>query len=140
MSSQCIAVVRDWAAQSGGADIADFNGPDYSPDCGPAGAIDLSQATGWGSTTGNDDGDTTNVFVPKYVVVELPKTLDISEFGVDPSMTCGDGGSASTGDYSIETSPDGDTGAPVASLGTSAGVPQASQTRPTTCSAQATID
>ena len=28
---------------------------------------------------------------------------------MDPSATCGDGGSASTGDYRIETSPDGIT-------------------------------
>jgi hypothetical protein len=33
---------------------------------------------------------------------------------VDPSATCGDGGSASTGQYSIETSTDGSTWTPAA--------------------------
>ncbi len=28
-------VRRDWAASSGGASIADFNGPDFGPACGP---------------------------------------------------------------------------------------------------------
>ena len=101
---------RDWAASSGGASIVDFTGPDYTDSgCGPEGAIDLSQATGWGSTTGGNDAPLTNVFVPKYITVELPEAVDIDHFGVDPSATCGDGGSASTGDYKIETSPDGTT-------------------------------
>ncbi|MGD9961560.1 M36 family metallopeptidase [Nocardioides sp.] len=103
------AVRRDWAASSGGASIADFNGPDFSPACGPDLAIDGSQAAGWGSTTGDDEGTPTNVFVPKYIVVDLGQPVDVSEFAVDPSATCGDGGSASTGDYQIETSPDGTT-------------------------------
>ena len=102
-------VRRDWAAASGGASIADFNGPDFSPVCGPPQVIDTSQASGWGSTTGNDDGDPTNVFVPKFVVIELPATIDVTQFAVDPSATCGDGGSASTGDFKIETSPNGTT-------------------------------
>ncbi|NUR09982.1 MAG: hypothetical protein HOQ22_08075 [Nocardioidaceae bacterium] len=100
---------RDFAAASGGATVTAFNGPDFSPACGPTGAIDLSQATGWGSTTGNDNGDPTNVFVPKFVVVHLPTTVNLSEFAIDPSATCGDGGSASTGQFRIETSPDGTT-------------------------------
>src|SRR4029078_6231482 len=33
--------------------------------------------------------------------------MDVSEIAVDPSATCGDGGSASTGPDSIETSTDG---------------------------------
>ncbi len=107
---QNFAVDRDWAAASGGASVADFNGPDYSPECGPEGAIDLSQASGWGSTTGNDDGDLTDVFVPKHITIQLPEAVDIDHFGIDPSATCGDGGSASTGDYKIETSPDGSDG------------------------------
>ena len=46
-------VRKDWAAESGGASVADFNGPDFSDfGCGPAQAIDLSQATGWGEHDG----------------------------------------------------------------------------------------
>jgi hypothetical protein len=109
-------IVRDWAASSGGGAVADFDGPDLSPfGCGPGGAIDLSLSTGWGSTTGDDDGDPTNVFVPKSITLSLSQPVDISSFGIDPTATCGDGGSASTGDYEIETSPDGDTFTEVAS-------------------------
>ena len=102
-------VRRNWAASSGGASIADFNGPDFGPACGPPQVIDTSQATVWGSTTGNDAGDPTNVFVPKFVVIALPAAVDVTDFAVDPTAGCGDGGSASTGDFRIETSPNGTT-------------------------------
>jgi hypothetical protein len=90
--------------------VADFDGPDYSPfGCGPGGAIDLSLSSGWGSTTGNNNGDPTNVFVPKSITIKLPQAIDIDTFGVDPTATCGDGGSASSGHIQVETSPDGGT-------------------------------
>src|SRR5262249_45032096 len=100
---------RDWVAGNGGAEITDFNGPDYTPQCGPDGAIDTTQAKGWGSSTGDDDADLTNVFVPKHITVDMHHVVDISEFLVDPTSTCGDPGSSSTGEFSIETSPDGNT-------------------------------
>jgi len=110
-----IALTHDWAASSGGATIADFNGPDFGPQCPPEGAIDLSQGTGWGSTTGNDAGDPTNTFVPKFITVHLPQPIDITEFRIDPSATCGDGLSASTGAVTIAVSADGNTFTDVAS-------------------------
>jgi len=113
--TQDFAVRRDYAAASGGASITSFNGPDFSPACGPTGAIDTSQATGWGSTTGDDAGTPTNVFVPKFIVVDLKQAVDVTQFAVDPAATCGDGGSASTGAYSIEVSADGTTWTPAAS-------------------------
>src|SRR4029079_4606946 len=94
--------------------VASFDGPDYSPACGPVGAIDNSQATGWGSTTGDDAGTPPNVFVPKSIVVDLKQAVDVAQFAVDPSATCGDGGSASTGAYAIEVSADGTTWRPAA--------------------------
>ena len=104
------SITRDWAAESGGAEITDFNGPDYTAyGCGPEGAIDLGLSTGWGSSTGNDAADPTNVFVPKHIVVDMHRAVNISTFGVDPTSTCGDAGSASTGSYKIETSTDGTT-------------------------------
>ena len=77
-------IERDWAALTGGAQITDFNGPDFSPGCGPEGAIDQSQGSGWGSTTGNDNGDPTNNFIPKHIVVKLPKAVDITRFARRP--------------------------------------------------------
>ncbi|MBE7163355.1 MAG: M36 family metallopeptidase, partial [Williamsia herbipolensis] len=108
------SVVRDWAASSGGAQISDFNGPSFAG-CRPEGAIDQSLGTGWGSTTGDNAGDPTNQFVPKHIVVQLPQTITVSTFAVDPSATCGDGASASTAGYTIETSADGNTWTPAAS-------------------------
>ena len=53
-------------------------GPDYGPTCGPLQAIDNSQATGWGSTTGDDAGTPTNVFVPKNIVIDLKQPVSVS--------------------------------------------------------------
>jgi extracellular elastinolytic metalloproteinase len=101
---------RDWMASSGGATVAAFNGPDYTVyGCGPDGAIDQNLAIGWGSSTGNDNADPTNVFVPKFIVVDMKQAIDLTEFDVDPTATCGDGGSASTGAFRVETSPDNST-------------------------------
>jgi extracellular elastinolytic metalloproteinase len=102
------SVRRDWAAASGGASISSFTGADYSDfGCGPRGAIDLSQATGWGSNAGQGTNDRpTATFHPKYIVVDLHRLVNVTGFGVDPQSTCGDAPSASTSAYTIETSPD----------------------------------
>ncbi|MGW6280994.1 M36 family metallopeptidase [Kribbella sp. NPDC055071] len=101
---------RNWASASGGGTVAGFNGPDYSDfGCGPGGAIDNAQGTGWGSTTGDDDGNPTGTMIPKHVDIKLPATVTVTGFNVDPSATCGDSGTASTGQYRIETSADGTT-------------------------------
>jgi extracellular elastinolytic metalloproteinase len=101
------SLVRDWAASSGGAQVIGSNGPDYSPDCGPPGAVDLSYGIGWGSTTGKDDATPTDTPIPKFIVIKLPASVDVTGFGVDPSNTCGDPASSSTRDYMIEVSTDG---------------------------------
>jgi len=107
---------RDWAASSGGGEVVDFTGPDLSPfGCGPWNAIDLSQGTGWGSTTGDDDGTPTGTPVPKRVDIALPEPITITAggaagetaFRVDPTNTCGDPGSSATNEYRIEVSTDG---------------------------------
>jgi extracellular elastinolytic metalloproteinase len=109
------ALRRDWAALSGGASIGDnFTGPNFAPDCGPDFAIDQSLGSGWGSTSdlgadGQPTGDT-----PKSIVITLPKTITVSEIAIDPNSTCGDGASAATADYSVETSTDGTTWRPAA--------------------------
>lgn len=102
------ALQRDWAASSGGATVAAFDGPDFSPDCGPDFAINQSLGSGWGSTSdlvaGLPGPDT-----PKSVTIALPKAITVSQIAVDPNATCGDGGSAATADFRVETSPDGTT-------------------------------
>jgi extracellular elastinolytic metalloproteinase len=99
---------RDWAASSGGATVTAFDGPDDQR-CGPAAAIDLSRATGWSSTSDLGADGRPSAATPKSITVGLPKAVANSQFAVDPSASCGDGGSASTGDYRIETSTDGTT-------------------------------
>ncbi|WP_329004263.1 M36 family metallopeptidase [Kribbella sp. NBC_00709] len=106
---------RNWAASSGGGTVADFNGPDFSPQCGPGFAIDNAQGTGWGSTTGDDNGTPTNQMIEKHIDIKLPAKVNVSGFNIDPSNTCGDPGSASTGGYRVETSADGTTWAVAAS-------------------------
>ncbi|MEO6510512.1 MAG: M36 family metallopeptidase [Nocardioides sp.] len=107
-TTQNFSVRRDWAATSGGAKVAAFNGPDYTQfGCGPEQALDTSQGTGWGSTTGDNKGTPTNQFVPKFLTVDMGRRVNITQFGVDPTSTCGDAGSASTGKFQIETSVDG---------------------------------
>jgi hypothetical protein len=102
------AIRRDWAAVSGGAKVAGFNGPDLtSIGCGPEQALDTSQGAGWGSTAGDNKGTPTNQFQPKFLTVDLGRRINITQFAVDPTATCGDAGSASTGRFQIETSVDG---------------------------------
>jgi hypothetical protein len=103
------SVRRDWAAASGGATVKSFSGANYASfGCGPRGAIDLSQATGWGSNAGMGSNDSpTGTFHAKQIVIDMHRTVDVTGFGVDPGSTCGDAGDASTGDYTIETSTDG---------------------------------
>ena len=110
------SIQRDWAMTSGGGQITDFNGPDLTGNgCGPDRAIDGSLGIAWGSTVGNDNGDPTGVFQDKHIVVKLPQAVDVTSFGVDPTAGCGDSGSSSVGDYSIEVSADGTAWAPAAS-------------------------
>ncbi|GAA3572238.1 hypothetical protein GCM10022235_47050 [Kribbella ginsengisoli] len=104
-----LAPRRNWAASSGGGTVSDYNGPDFSPQCGPQYANDSSQGTGWGSTTGDDNGTPTSVMVPKFITITLPDTVNVTKFSVDPSNTCGDDPTAATGQYKIETSADGTT-------------------------------
>jgi hypothetical protein len=110
---------RDWASASGGGSIASFTGPDFGPQCGPEGAIDLSAGTGWGSTTTVDgsDADSQDDVDPKEIVIDLPETITVTGFGVNPTNTCGDPGSSSTGGYEIYVAADADGpwGSPVES-------------------------
>ncbi|AGL16817.1 M36 family metallopeptidase [Actinoplanes sp. N902-109] len=99
-------VRRDWAAAPGGAAIIDFTGEDYSDfGCGPGQAIDMSQGSGWIT-------DWTGA--PRSVTIALPAAVDLTSIEINPSGTCGDDPSSSTGDYRVETSADGTAWTPAA--------------------------
>ncbi|WP_307628312.1 M36 family metallopeptidase [Streptomyces turgidiscabies] len=103
---------RNWSAASGGAEIAEFTGPDYSDSgCGPAGLIDMAGSV-WGS---EGKGGTNGTGVdPVHNTVRLPQGVDVSELRVNPTSGCGDDLTASLGDYRVETSTDGTTWATAA--------------------------
>ena len=105
---------RDWASIFGGASVKSFTGPDYSDfGCGPDKAIDQTLGNGWGS----DSIDANGAHFTPEIVVQLPISITVTEFGIDPANTCGDDATASTKDYRVETSPDG-TNWTVAKAGT----------------------
>jgi len=92
-------VRKDWAASSGGAGLLSFTGPDYTPfGCGPAQLIDQSQGAGWGSDVAPEG---------QNVVIRLSGAVNVFELLINPSATCGDDTTASTGKYTVETSVDG---------------------------------
>ncbi|GAB1646005.1 hypothetical protein KRMM14A1259_64280 [Krasilnikovia sp. MM14-A1259] len=94
---------RDWAATGGGSSVVSFTGPDYTEfGCGPKQMFDQSAGSGWGSDVVADANG-------QNVVVKLPHAVDIAELTLDATATCGDGASASTGKFRIETSADGST-------------------------------
>ncbi len=107
-------LTRDWAAASGGATVTAYDGPDFSPQCGPIGAIDQSLSTGWGSTSDFVDG-APGPSTPKSVTIKLPTVVSATLIAVDPNATCGDDETASTGAYRLETSTNGTVWKPAAS-------------------------
>ena len=91
-------VRRDWAAAGGGASVVSATGPDYTEyGCGPIQLLDQSQSTGWGSDV---------AAAGQNVVIKLPAAVNIAELVINPSATCGDGVTSSTGKFRVETSPD----------------------------------
>ncbi|HEY3527795.1 MAG TPA: M36 family metallopeptidase [Nocardioides sp.] len=98
-------------APGSGARIADATGQDYSAiGCGPGGAIDGSQSSGWSTNASiGKSTDGSLGFSPKHVTIELGQPLDVTGFAVDPASTCGDDSSSSTAGFVIQTSPDRST-------------------------------
>jgi hypothetical protein len=93
---------RDWAAISGGATVKSVTKPDYTQfGCGPSGAFDISQGSGWVSDApGNNQS---GVSGPRSVVLQLPKAVNISSFSIDPGATCSDPSSAGVKAFTIST-------------------------------------
>jgi extracellular elastinolytic metalloproteinase len=94
---------RDWSSPAGGARLVSSMGQKFGP-CFPHAAIDQS-LIGW-EVQADLNGSQTTSRTPKSIVVRLPKKIDISEITIDPTSTCGDGASASTGAFSVQSSPD----------------------------------
>ncbi len=108
-----LSVRKDLATTAAGASIASETGAVFQG-CSAKQAVDQNLATGWSTNVGpGTNTDPSGTFTPKNFVVNLGTTYNVKGFAVDPSASCGDGGSASTGAYHIETSPDGVTYTPV---------------------------
>ncbi len=102
-----VEVARNWAASAGGAEVFDTNedsGSEFG--CGTAEVIDGSTGTVWSTV---NPSATPEEEAPSYVTVELPATIDVSAFAMDPSAGCGDGPSSTTKGFRVETSADGTT-------------------------------
>jgi hypothetical protein len=106
------ALRRDWAALSGGATVTGTNDDTGAPfGCGAAAMFDQSVGLGWSAERHVSGGSVT----PVFVTLKLPRPVNVGQIAIDPTATCGDGGSASTGPYTVETSTDGATWTPAAS-------------------------
>jgi hypothetical protein len=102
---------KNWASAGSGAKIASFQGEDYTASgCGPGGLIDSGFVTGWGSSSPGNTLDPGT----KAAVIELPTRVDVSTIAIDPTAVCGDGTSASTGQFRVEVSADGTNFSPYA--------------------------
>ncbi len=109
-TTQDATVRRDWAALSGGATIqsvSDDTGGDFG--CGVEEAFDQSQGSAWSAFNPTSPDPDNPAAGPPTVVVALPATIDVTAFLLDPSAGCGDGASATTREYTLETSADGTT-------------------------------
>jgi extracellular elastinolytic metalloproteinase len=97
------SVYRDWVALSGGAVLKSFTPPDYAIFCGVAadGAFDLNLGSGWPSDSPNN-GES-GVTGPRRATVELPQTVNITEFTVTSGGTCGDGPDSGVTDFKFMT-------------------------------------
>jgi len=98
---------RNWAARGAGArKTAAANEPyDAQYSCGADEAIDEQRGTAWLSV--NPTGHPT--YPEASLTVELPETIDVRAFGMDPRTGCHAALSSSTRAFRLETSPDGVT-------------------------------
>ena len=104
------ALQRDWASLSGGATIESVSDDTGGPfGCGVDRAFDQSQGSAWSAFNPTSEDPDNPEAGPPTVVLELPRTIDVTAFLIDPSAGCGDGASSTTREYTLETSPNGTT-------------------------------
>jgi len=108
-----VALRRDWAARSGGGDVV-LNRPDLYDNtgalfgCGLRQLIDQSLGVGWSPfNPASGDPDNPHIASGPRAVIVLPRMIDVTAFGLDPTNTCGDDETATTKGYTVETSADG---------------------------------
>ncbi len=112
-ANDSFTIRRDWASLAGGGQVKSATAPNLTSfGCGPANAIDQSQGSGWGSYAVNFGGDPSHGLPaaptgPRSVVIQLPHTVDVRQFAIDPGATCGDDDTASLGQFQIAVSSDG---------------------------------
>ncbi|GIG62391.1 hypothetical protein Lfu02_67630 [Longispora fulva] len=100
------ALAREWASVGGGAAISGFNGPDFGAGCNQVALIDQSLGSGWVSNT-EFTGPTS--IKSRYAIIKLPVAVNVTSLIINPTSACGVGGSATVGDYQLESSTDGAT-------------------------------
>ena len=106
---------RDWAARAGGTTVSTDTDATADPfGCGPSAAIDQDPGIGWSAYNPTSPkypaptlANHLTAGQPPSMTIQLPRPVDITSFEVDPGNTCGDGASATTKDFTIETSQDG---------------------------------
>jgi hypothetical protein len=105
-----IRMTRDWAALRGGAVVRSVSDDTGDPfDCGADEAFDQSRATVWSSFNPTSEHPANPQAGSPTVVLQLPDTVDVTSFLIDPTAGCGNGRSSSTREYTIKTSTDGTT-------------------------------
>jgi hypothetical protein len=98
---------RNWASLKGlndpATDITSNHKEFTGLGCGPAAALDQSEATGW-SSENPDFPDTASPDDP-YMTVRLPQAVNVVSIGLDAGNTCTDGLNDATSQATVRTSP-----------------------------------
>jgi extracellular elastinolytic metalloproteinase len=106
-----VTLKRDWAGTKGGATVLkdptkyDNTGADFG--CGLDQLADQNEGTGISAFNPSSTDPDNPHLGPPTAVIQLPKAITVTQFGLDPSNTCGDDPTATTKAYTLETSPDG---------------------------------
>ncbi len=96
------ALRRNWASVYGGG--GDHRRPTAASTRAPAAARRARSTsrsrTGWSTQNGTSTSSS---------CVQLPSTINVTQFALDPAEICGDSSASATAGYRVETSPDGTT-------------------------------
>ena len=104
-------MTRDWGSMGGGAVVGTASDETGTPiGCGPGKAFDQSQGTTWSSfNPTSTDPENPHARARRPSWSSCPRTIDVTAFLIDPSAGCGNASSASTREFTLETSTNGTT-------------------------------